>query len=157
MDSKVRVEQLVEFFAQIKSGRITGATLQGFLERPQVRTFSLDEYRAMVHGNSCYYNECGGLLADQLGHYDHFAGWFVDGFDNRQWLFTRCRKCGDEISLSHWGVPRYIIKEANTPGEQPAHAQNEFASFRQRLVPLRKKWLFSFQYSKNLLICLYKS
>lgn len=105
--AKPSIEQVTELFRQIESGRISSVSLQVFLER-KVRGLSLDEFRVMM-GIRCNRGSCRGFLNSSLGHYEHSDGWIVEGFKERQWLYTICGSCGDETSLQHYGVHKDLI------------------------------------------------
>ena len=48
---------------------------------------------------------CGGMLGD-IEHYTHSGGWVVEGFEERQWLYKTCLKCGHQWKLSNLGILR---------------------------------------------------
>jgi len=71
--------------------------------------FSLEDYEKMIKGKDCRWCSKRGkkvLLPSKIKFYDHSGGWEVDGFEEKQWLYVECPKCGYEWSLQKLGVPR---------------------------------------------------
>jgi len=63
----------------------------------------IGDYAQLVKGKKC--KICGSKLPAEVEHYDHEGGWIVDGYEKRQWLYTRCRRCGYKNALWKLGIP----------------------------------------------------
>jgi len=66
---------------------------------------SLEDYRKQIKDDKC---SCGyvGLSKLRIEHYDHDGGWPVEGFEEKQWLYVTCPKCGYQWALWKLGIPR---------------------------------------------------
>jgi hypothetical protein len=64
----------------------------------------LEDYERLVKGKVCRW--CNSKLPPKVRHFDHENGWKVDGFDCRQWLYVRCKKCGYDWNLEKLGIRR---------------------------------------------------
>jgi len=61
-------------------------------------------YEALITKNECL---CGQpLIGVKIAHYDHDAGWPVEGRAEKQWLYKTCPACGHERALNYLGVDR---------------------------------------------------
>ena len=108
--AKPHFEQVQEFFRQVDANKINSASFQLFLDGlRKVQPLSLKEYEEMVRGLRCRTTGCVGPLG--LQNYDHEGGWQVEGFSEKQWLYTECRHCANAVSLRHWGIERGLLKQ----------------------------------------------
>ena len=65
----------------------------------------LEDYKKYLEGQKCRW--CGTSLENcEIEHYPHEDGWEVEGFEERQWLYVTCPKCGYQWSLWKFLVPR---------------------------------------------------
>lgn len=67
---------------------------------------TLKDYKAIIDNlePEC---DCGTpLLPVDLEHYDHDGGWYVEGFDEKQWLYLECPDCGYQTALWKIGITR---------------------------------------------------
>ena len=66
---------------------------------------TLNDYRKQIQEDKC---SCGfeGLKDLPIEHYPHSAGWIIDGFAEKQWLYVTCPECGYQWALWKLGVPR---------------------------------------------------
>ena len=55
---------------------------------------TLLQYQRLIKGQC----KCGGKLMP-LDHYEHKGGYFIKDFEKRQWLYSKCEKCGDQWSF----------------------------------------------------------
>jgi hypothetical protein len=70
---------------------------------------SVDKYLRQVDSFMCHF--CGASMTGQpVRGYDHDAGWTVEGFPEKQWLYIVCPKCQHQWGFNHLGVTR----EGNT-------------------------------------------
>jgi hypothetical protein len=69
----------------------------------ETATLDLDDYGRLLRGKTC--NFCGGPLSRLIDAYPHSGGWLVKGFQGRQWLSVRCRKCNYDWSLWKLDIP----------------------------------------------------
>jgi len=46
------------------------------------------------------------LRNEPILHYNHSSGWPVEGYNEKQWLFITCPKCGYQNALWKLGVSR---------------------------------------------------
>ena len=65
---------------------------------------TLAAYAALLAGKTCQWDGRG--LPAKVDVYDHSDGWYVDGFDKKQWLSVQCPKCHYDWSLNKLGIPR---------------------------------------------------
>ena len=73
-------------------------------EPSAVMSLSVGEYERLTEGKKCY--TCGVLLKNRaLEFYDHSAGWDVDEFASKQWLYIVCAN-GHKVSLEKLGIPK---------------------------------------------------
>lgn len=63
----------------------------------------LADYEKLVKEKKCRW--CEGELGP-IEHYPHGAGWEVEGFDEKQWLYKKCLRCKYDWALWKIGVPR---------------------------------------------------
>lgn len=110
--AKPTFAQIEEFFRQVDSSKIDSTSFQLFLDGlgRRVRPLTLDEYREMVSKWCCRRDTCHWPVLD-LNLYDHPGGWMLIGFGSKQWLSTKCRNCGEELSFTHWGVDKKLLKQ----------------------------------------------
>jgi hypothetical protein len=109
--AKPTFAQMEEFFRQVAADKISSASFQTLLDGlTRVRPLTLEEYQGMVR-----YLRCGGssrcMGGLELKRYNHVEGWKVEGFSEKQWLYTKCFHCGSEVSLRHWGIERGLLKQ----------------------------------------------
>jgi len=65
----------------------------------------LEDYQKLLEGKRCRW--CGCDLSDQeVKHYPHKAGWEVEGFEEKQWLYVVCPCCNYQWALWKLGIPR---------------------------------------------------
>lgn len=66
---------------------------------------TLQYYQEQIKRNNC---SCGfvGLNKLKIEHYTHNGGWIVEGFQDKQWLYVTCPKCGYQWALWKLGIPR---------------------------------------------------
>ena len=66
---------------------------------------TLNDYGKQIQEDKC---SCGfeGLKDLPIEHYPHSAGWIIDGFAEKQWLYVTCPECGYQWALWKLGVPR---------------------------------------------------
>jgi len=67
---------------------------------------NLKDYALRIKGKRCLW--CHALLKPIVHRYPHKWGWEVEGFEERQWLFTICPRCGYQWSLEKLGIKRDI-------------------------------------------------
>jgi len=66
---------------------------------------TLADYKNMIFETHC--RDCGhALLSSPIQTYPHDAGWTVQGYEEKQWLYITCPGCGYEWALWKLGVPR---------------------------------------------------
>lgn len=63
------------------------------------------EYSEKIKGKKCRF--CRTVLNhENINYYDHEAGWDVEGFKKKQWLYVPCHGCGHDWSLEKLGIGR---------------------------------------------------
>lgn len=83
-----------------RTGNKDQEDLQKFQSHPTAQI-----YERLIKDWSCV---CGHDLHDApILHYDHGAGYPIEGFKENQWLFKTCPVCGHQNSLLHMGVPTH--------------------------------------------------
>ena len=64
----------------------------------------LEDYEKLVEGKKCRW--CGAELPAKVEHYPHGDGWEVEGFQQKQWLYVVCPRCGYSWALWKLGISR---------------------------------------------------
>ena len=58
---------------------------------------TLNDYEELLLDKKCRW--CNTDLVNSIDHYEHQGGYEVEGFAEKQWLYTECPKCKYQWAL----------------------------------------------------------